>query len=215
MRSMLAAVNQPAGLRQRKKRRTRAALAAAATQLFTQRGYDETTIADLAEVAEVAPRTFYSYFRSKEDVLLVDLDDRLLSLANVVIRLPEETLDDALRRIGTAMVSIVSANSSNPLARVRAQLAVSRPALMGAAFVRLWQAEQQLAQRLQAAFPKELDDILAAAIIGAFMSALRGTSNTSGVNRPTRRRTQTIANRVIGLLEYGLRESRRKGSASA
>lgn len=66
-----------AGLRERKKRRTRAAIAAAALDLFTRQGYCETTIAEIAEAAEVAPRTVSGYFPSKEDLVFPDQDETL------------------------------------------------------------------------------------------------------------------------------------------
>ncbi|MEU3527931.1 TetR/AcrR family transcriptional regulator [Streptomyces sp. NPDC038707] len=57
-------------LRERKKLRTRRALAETALRLFTERGYDATTLDDLCDAVEVSKRTFFRTYRSKEDVAL-------------------------------------------------------------------------------------------------------------------------------------------------
>jgi AcrR family transcriptional regulator len=87
------------GLRERKKQRTRQQIIDAAMGLFAERGYHATTIADIAEAAEVAPRTFFSYFPSKEAVVFHNVDRDMASLAEVLRnRLPGENVFDALRR---------------------------------------------------------------------------------------------------------------------
>ena len=58
------------GLRERSKARRRAAIVRAAFTLFAERGYHATTVADIAEAAEVAPRTIPLYFASKQDIAL-------------------------------------------------------------------------------------------------------------------------------------------------
>jgi AcrR family transcriptional regulator len=87
------------GLRERKKQRTREQIVEAAMGLFAERGYHATTIADIAEAADVAPRTFFSYFPSKEAVVFHNLDRDMDALAAALRdRLPGENAFDALRR---------------------------------------------------------------------------------------------------------------------
>lgn len=61
-----------AGLRERKKARTRAAIRSHALRLFHDQGYEQTTVDQIAEAAEVSPSTFFRYFPTKEDVVLQD-----------------------------------------------------------------------------------------------------------------------------------------------
>ena len=92
------------GLRERKKQRTREQIVEAAMRLFADRGYHATTIADIAAAADVAPRTFFAYFPSKEAVVFHNVDRDLDSLASALRdRLPGETAFDALRRWIDAM----------------------------------------------------------------------------------------------------------------
>ena len=70
------------GLRERKKQRTREAIVEAAFELFEERGFDGTTIADIAAAAEIAPRTFFSYFPSKDDVVFHDFEEQYATVAS-------------------------------------------------------------------------------------------------------------------------------------
>jgi AcrR family transcriptional regulator len=86
------------GLRERKKEQTRRAIEDAAFRLFEERGFQATTVADIAEAADVAPRTFFAYFPSKEDVLFADFDATFDDLTSRLRGRPEgESTFEALR----------------------------------------------------------------------------------------------------------------------
>lgn len=63
---------RPAGLRERKKARTRASIREHALALFARQGYHATTVEQIAEAAEISPSTFFRYYPTKEDVVLQD-----------------------------------------------------------------------------------------------------------------------------------------------
>jgi len=108
------------GLRERKKQRTREQIVEAAMRLFDERGFHATTITDIAAAAEVAPRTFFAYFPSKEAVVFHNLDRDLDSLASALRdRLPGETAFDALRRWIDAMFDAWMAEEDEALLRKR------------------------------------------------------------------------------------------------
>ena len=73
------------GLRERKKERTRRELTEAAFALFRSKGYEETTVDDIAEVVGVSARTFFRYFDSKEAVLFGDWREQLVELEEFVM----------------------------------------------------------------------------------------------------------------------------------
>jgi AcrR family transcriptional regulator len=59
----------PESLRERKKRLTRAAIFAAARALFSERGFNDVTVAEIADAANISVKTLFTYIGSKEELL--------------------------------------------------------------------------------------------------------------------------------------------------
>jgi AcrR family transcriptional regulator len=70
---MVASATTP-GLRERKKQRTRQTIVDVGTRLFVEQGYQQTTLAQIAEEADVSTSTFFNYFATKVDVVFCLLD---------------------------------------------------------------------------------------------------------------------------------------------
>jgi AcrR family transcriptional regulator len=83
------AIERSYDLRERKRTRTRLAIQADAIRLFAEKGYENTTVEDIAYAAAISPRTFFRYFPTKEDVVLWDEYDPVVEDL-VATRPPDE-----------------------------------------------------------------------------------------------------------------------------
>ncbi|QGH68796.1 TetR/AcrR family transcriptional regulator [Pseudactinotalea sp. HY158] len=79
----------PEGLRERKKQDTRRSLRHAAMELALERGLENVTVDEIAEAADVSPRTFFNYFASKEDALIDHTDAVAAELHAAILARPE------------------------------------------------------------------------------------------------------------------------------
>jgi AcrR family transcriptional regulator len=165
------------GLRERKKERTRRALVDAAADLFARKGYDETTIAEIAAAADVSTRTFFGYFASKEEILFADTEARIaLALDLIQRRRPADRPADVLLGLVTRFTDPAAeiAGVMGRMAPVRARLALTHPAVQAHGLRRLFVAQAQIARALQESYADEMDLQTAAATVGAFVGALVG-----------------------------------------
>ncbi|HEY2939933.1 MAG TPA: TetR family transcriptional regulator [Gaiellaceae bacterium] len=87
------------GLRERKKERTRLAIAEAAQRLFRERGFDAVTVAEVARKADVSEGTVFNYFPTKEELFYGQMESFEASLVDAVReRPPGESVLEAFRR---------------------------------------------------------------------------------------------------------------------
>jgi AcrR family transcriptional regulator len=91
-----------AGLRETKKARTRLAISDAATRLFVDRGFEQVTVAEIAEAADVSIKTVFNYFATKEDLFFDRADELIEGLVRTIAeRPPGTTVAAALRALLT------------------------------------------------------------------------------------------------------------------
>ncbi|WP_239126727.1 acyl-CoA-like ligand-binding transcription factor [Asanoa siamensis] len=162
------------GLRERKKLRTRATIRAQALRLFAEKGYGETTVEQIAEAADISPSTFFRYFPSKEQLVLVDDYDPIM------IRAFQEQPADvpvltALRR---SMERVFGEMSPEQLDRemARQKLIRSVPELRAAQLDELQRTIELLAEGVAARMGRPPGDLesraFAGAVVGSIMGAL-------------------------------------------
>jgi AcrR family transcriptional regulator len=84
--STSSVADPPVSLRERKKLATRRLLRRATLDLVAERGLSNVTVEDIAEAADVSPRTFFNYFPSKEAALFGGDPDRAAELRDRVAR---------------------------------------------------------------------------------------------------------------------------------
>ena len=130
-------MTEPVGLRELKKARTRETIAATAIRMFLESGFDEVSITDIAQAAEVSRRTLFAYFPTKEDLVLQRFADHEDEAARIVrARQPGQPPLEALR---AAMLE--SLRQRDPNVGIN-----DRPETM--AFLRLISSTESLAARL-------------------------------------------------------------------
>lgn len=163
------------GLRERRKALTAAELEAAAYRLFGERGFDNVTVDDIAAEADVARRTFFRYFASKEDVLLADHFVQLARLRAAMAARPEdEPIITALRNSVLSLTSDFEERKEKVV--IRARLMRDTPSLQARSLVhqQLWEnaMQEMVADRLGVDPVKDLrPGVVAAAALAAMRVA--------------------------------------------
>ena len=158
------------GLRERKKAKTRALIQEHALRLFREKGYDATSIAEIAEAAEVSPTTVVRYFPAKTDLVIYDdLDERVIEAVRAQ---PREL--SALQAMRNAVRSVFGglAEHEEETQRERERLMWSEPELRAAMLQELVRTEREMVDFVaaRAGLPADDDRVLAVAGAGIGVS---------------------------------------------
>jgi AcrR family transcriptional regulator len=163
----------PAGLRERKKARTRAAIREHAMRLFEAQGYAATTVDQIAAAADVSPSTFFRYFPTKEDTVLADDYDPLIVAAMRAQPAELNPIETIRRSIVEVFQSISEAEWKREQQRQRLFLAV--PELRSRAMQQYVDTIRMLGRIVAERAGLPADDfssrVLAGAVTGAAMAA--------------------------------------------
>jgi AcrR family transcriptional regulator len=189
------------GLRERKKQQTRETIERAALELFAERGYERTTLADIAEAADISPRTIFGYFQSKEDILFCAESGYIEEVRDALQQRPAGTTTiDALREF------ISSLPPADEQAQLRKRVVAASPDLQLKLRSHIWLLEGVLAE----SFAKDLDagpddirpGLIAASMTAAF-AAVRDRLEEA-VDTPDHEGVMEILDEVLEFMRGGL-----------
>ena len=118
------------GLRERKKQRTREQISAAALRLFAERGFEDVTIAEIADAADVSQKTVFNYFSTKEDLVYSREEEVEQQLREAIAgREKGQSIVDGMREFLVDVFSRLSAKDAPEAMGVRARIIGASPAL--------------------------------------------------------------------------------------
>ena len=190
------------GLRERKKLRTRHALGAAALELAVRHGLDGVTVEQIAEAADVSPRTFFNYFSSKEEaVVAADLERARAMAERLAARSTDEPVLTSVRAVVREMVDGADARARDWVRQVR--LVRANPALVPHQLAAYAAIEAQLAAVIAERTGLDAGDLYPALTAAAVMSATR-TATTRWLASDGATDLVTWLDEALDLLETGL-----------
>lgn len=198
------------GLREQKKQATRRHISDVATLLFVTRGFDNVTVAEVAEAANVSKMTVFNYFPRKEDLYLDRLEDRIADLRREIGgAAPAESLATVMRRYHHELLA-----SRHPLAGITEGAATfwrviqDSPALM----TRLHEQGHEIQDAVTTALVERTGEhtrsrlaagLLAATVTSVFDIALRRLLDGADVEE-VRRDQAGVIDEAFDLLEHGI-----------
>ncbi|MDR6659367.1 AcrR family transcriptional regulator [Tardiphaga robiniae] len=173
------------GVRERKRRETLARIAEVGLRLFITKGYENTTLEAIAEAAGISRRTFFYYFKSKEEIILVwQSTFTQLIRAAVVAEPSDQKPIDAVRNALTKLTAAFDSDQSIIMDRVIR----SSETLMSASHAKYVAQEQAIFEALCEKWPqarrRKSLRYVAMVAVGAFRLAIDAWSSDGGKRAP-------------------------------
>ncbi|HET7467071.1 MAG TPA: TetR family transcriptional regulator [Candidatus Dormibacteraeota bacterium] len=157
-----------AGLRERKKQKTKAAIQRAALRLFKRQGYEETTIEQIAAAAEISESTFFNYFREKEDVVIYDEYDP--QIFETLAHGPhDEPLRKSIEKLLDTLASVFEAD--HDAIYERAKLSLEVPELRAHAWEELEKARDLISSIIASRTGRDASELDVRVVSMAFVGA--------------------------------------------
>jgi TetR/AcrR family transcriptional regulator, regulator of mycofactocin system len=193
----------PPSRRERKKIETRAALEAAALRLFVERGYEQTTVDDIAEAADVAVRTFFRYFQSKQHVLFGDVALDVAARLRAALR-DRPFGEPPVAAVGAALVTLnLDGPDQHRQVLDRLRLLKRLPELGGTYHMLFQQLHEVIAAEVAERTGRPVTDLypqlLGAAATSALKAALSVFESTGGARPLAELRDEAYAKLTAGL----------------
>jgi AcrR family transcriptional regulator len=170
------------GLRERKKQKTREEIARAAMKLFARRGFDNVTVAEVAEAADVSEKTVFNYFPVKEDLVFSGGEERWAELLEQIRDRPSgSSVVGPFRRATHRYLDLVATGDVDELT-ARPRLVMQSDALRARLFV-WWEQEAALLAPAVAAAAGETDGRVVSEVVARTLAWTHRTTFRAAFTR--------------------------------
>jgi AcrR family transcriptional regulator len=189
------------GLRERKQKRTKDAIWNAAIDLFAEKGFEETTIDEIADAAEISRRSFFRYFESKSDLMAQPIANLTVSLSDAVDACPRSYSKAQL--LQHVVLTLARESASEPRTVKVMEIVARCPAAREAMASRLSSVREQIedafGRRCKDAFTVQVLSSLAVSALG--LATQRWFATGQDISKTVREVFASIAKVTSGLDE--------------
>lgn len=161
-------------LKERKVALVRDTIWGAAIDLFAEKGFDETTVDDIAEAAGISRRSFFRYFESKSDLMARPVMSYGTSLADAIRNCPPAC--SAAEVLRHTIFTVARESASHPQTRKVMEIAAKYSAAREAQISRVAEVQDQVAEAFAERYKKGAKDPTTARVLGALTLSILGVT---------------------------------------